>query len=234
MRTTRWLTGLVRRRPLELLVAAISIAVAVAFVASLGAFVTQSRAALTTRAAASVPVDWQVQVTPQGRATSVAKAVARLPGLRTVQPVSFAHVAALESTGPSGTRQTGSAYVVAIPPSYDKAFPGELRHLLGARSGVLLLQQTAANLAAAPGDRFTVRTANGATPLTAAGVVEMPAADSFFQVVGLAPGAGVSAPPDNVVLVTPTVFDRVVGTTPVVQQLHVGFRHGTLPPDPHG
>jgi putative ABC transport system permease protein len=227
------LAGLVRRRPIELLVAAVSIAVSVAFVASLGAFVSQSRAALTTRAAASVPVDWQVQVTPQGRATSVAKAVARLPGLRTVQPVSFAHVAALQSAGPTGIRQTGSAYVVALPPAYDKAFPGELRHLLGASSGVLLLQQTAANLAAAPGDRISVRTAGGPTPLTVDGVVEMPAADSFFQVVGLAPGAGVSAPPDNVVLVPPAVFDRVVGATPVVQQLHVGFRHAALPPDPH-
>ncbi len=233
MRTTRWLRGLVRRRPLELLVAAVSIAVAVGFVASLGSFVTQSRAALTTRAAASVPVDWQVQVTPQGSAAAVSKDVSRVKDLRTVQQVSFAHVRALESTGVGGTRQTGPAYVVAIPPTYAKAFPGELRHLLGSTSGVQLFQQTAANLAAAPGDQITVRTASGQSPLTIDGVVDMPAADSFFQVVGLAPGAGVSAPPDNVVLVPPSVFVRVVGSTAVVRQLHVGFRHDHLPADPH-
>ena len=57
-----------------MLVAAASIAVTVAFVAALGAFVTQSHAALTVRAAASVPVDWQVQVTPQGDLAKVTQA----------------------------------------------------------------------------------------------------------------------------------------------------------------
>jgi len=49
MRASGWLTGLARRRPMELLVAALSIALAMAFVASLGSFVTQSRNALTVR-----------------------------------------------------------------------------------------------------------------------------------------------------------------------------------------
>ncbi len=112
MRTLRWLRGLVRRRPAELVVAGVSIAVTVAFVASLGAFVTQSHAALTERAAASVPVDWQVQVTPQGDVTGVLKELRRLPDLRAVEQVSFAHVRALSSTGANGTRVTGAAYVV--------------------------------------------------------------------------------------------------------------------------
>jgi putative ABC transport system permease protein len=77
-----WLGGLIRRRSAELLVAAVSIAIAVAFVASLGAFVTSSHAALTVRAAASVPVDWQVQVTPQGDPAAVTRIVRQLPGLR--------------------------------------------------------------------------------------------------------------------------------------------------------
>ena len=205
MRTLRWLSGLVRRRPLELLTAAVSIGVAVAFVASLGAFVTASRAALTTRAAASGPVDWQVQITPQGRVAGVARKVSGLPGLRVAEQVSFAHVDALLSTGAGGTRQTGAAYVVAITPGYAAAFPGELRHLLGKTSGVLLFQQTAANLAAAPGDRITVRTSTGSAPLTVDGVVDMPAEDSFFQVVGLAPGAGVSAPPAANALYNPSL-----------------------------
>ena len=55
MRSARWLRGLVLRRSLELIVAAASIALTVSFVASLGAFVTQSHSALTVRSAASVP-----------------------------------------------------------------------------------------------------------------------------------------------------------------------------------
>jgi putative ABC transport system permease protein len=233
MRTTRWLAGLSRRRPFELVVAAVSVALAIAFVASLGAFLTQSRAALTVRAAASVPVDWQVQVTPQGDLAAVAKAVAHLREVRAVEQVSFARVSSLSFAGPGGVRHTGSAYVVAISPSYAATFPGELRHLLGATSGSRLFQQTAANLAASPGDRITVRTATGHRPVTVDGVVDMPAEDSFFQVVGVAPGAGASAPPDNVLLVPPDIFASVTGGTTAVQQLHVGFRHGTLPADPH-
>ncbi|MCW2749549.1 MAG: hypothetical protein JWR83_659 [Aeromicrobium sp.] len=233
MRALGWLTGLIRRRPTELLVAATSIAIAIAFVASLGSFVTQSRNALTVRAAASVPVDWQVQVTPQGTVKQVAARVAKVAGVTSVQTLSFAHVKALTSNSASGARQTGSAYVVGISPHYASTFPGEIRHLLGSRSGILLLQQTAANLAAAPGDTVNVTTQGRSTPVTVNGVVEMPAEDSFFQVVGLAPGAGVSAPPDNVILVPQSSFTHFVGTTTVVSQLHVGLDHRALPTDPH-
>ena len=232
MRTTRWLTGLTRRRPMELLVAAVSIALTIAFVASLGSFVTSSHAALTVRAAASVPVDWQVQVTPQGNLAKVTKDVRALPEVKAVEGVDFAHVKALTSKGAQGSRSTGEAYVVSISPAYAKTFPGELRHLLGASTGSMLFQQTAANLAAAPGGQITVRTASGSHPLTVDGIVDMPAEDSFFQVVGLAPGAGVSAPPDNVVLVPPAVFRSVIANTTVVHQLHVGFAHDRLPADP--
>ena len=232
MRTGRWLTGLLRRRPLEMLVAAVSIALTVSFVASLGAFVTQSHAALTVRAAASVPVDWQVQVTPQGNLASVTRDAQALPDVRAVENVDFAHVAGLQSTGPQGARKTGAAYVVSISPAYAATFAGELRHLLGSSSGSMLFQQTAANLAVEPGGQITVHTKSGSRPLTINGIVDMPAADSFFQVVGLAPGAGVSAPPDNVVLVPPSVFRSLVGSTPVVHQLHLGFIHTGLPSDP--
>ncbi|MDQ1627539.1 MAG: putative transport system permease protein [Actinomycetota bacterium] len=232
MRTLGWLAGLVRRRPAELLTAAVSIAVAVGFVASLGAFVVQSHAALTLRAAASVPTDWQVQLTTAGSRGQVAGQVARLPGLRSATPVSYARVPALESSGPAGTRQTGAAVVVALPPGYSAVFPGQLRHLLGADTGVLLLQQTAANLAVSPHDTITVRSPAGSRAVTVAGVVDMPGADSFFQVVGLAPGSGASAPPDNVVLVPPALFDSLTRGATVVRQLHVGFRHTSLPSDP--
>ena len=232
MRTVRWLRGLTLRRPLELLVAAVSIALTIAFVASLGSFVTHSRSDQTIRAAASIPVDWQVQLTPQGDLTQVTRQVRALPQVRSVQAVDFAHVAGLESQGPQGVRRTGAAYVVSLPATYAATFPGELRHLLGSSSGSLLFQQTAANLATVPGGQIRVHTATGARSLRVDGVVDLPAEDSFFQVVGLAPGAGASAPPDNVLLVTPATFHAVVGSTTVVHQLHVAFRHHSLPADP--
>jgi putative ABC transport system permease protein len=103
------------------------------------------------------------------------------------------------------TRTTGAAIVVALSPSYTTAYPKQLRYLVGQHSGVLLAQQTAANLGAAPGSTVTIHLANGAAVRrVVAGVVDLPQADSFFQVVGTASGAGASAPPDNVIFVRAT------------------------------
>src|SRR5690349_22175686 len=107
MRTVRWLAGLLRRRPWEMSVPGLSIALMVAFVASLGAFVTQSHSALTLRAASSVAVDWQVEVTSRGNLAKITQDVDALPAVRAVERVDFAHVRALESRGAEGARTTG-------------------------------------------------------------------------------------------------------------------------------
>jgi len=60
----------------------------------------------------------------------------------------------------------------------------------------------------------------------------MPAADSFFQIVGAPPGAGAAAPPDNVVLVSPARFAGLTRGSTVIEQIHVGFDHSGLPSDP--
>jgi putative ABC transport system permease protein len=233
MRASPWLVGLCRRRPVELLGAAISIAVAVAFIAALGAFITDSRAGLTTRAAARVPVDWQVQVTPQGRPTDVGATLAKTPAVRAVLPVQLAAVPALRSSSTSGTRTTGQAYVVALPPSYAQDAPAEIRYLLGGRTGVLLQQQTAANLAAGPGSTVTVTLPAGRRrTVRVDGVADLPQADSFFQVIGAPPGAGATAPPDNVLLVPPAQFTALTGGATVIRQFHVLLDHRQLPPDP--
>ncbi|MGI8868047.1 MAG: ABC transporter permease [Mycobacteriales bacterium] len=233
MRTLSWLAGLIRRRPVALFGAGASLAVAVAFIAALGAFISESKAGLTTRAAAGVPVDWQVQVTPQGQPGSVAAALRGTPGVRTVLPVELARVPALASSNATGVRTTGTAYVVALPPAYARAAPAEIRYLLGARQGVLLQQQTAANLAAGPGSRITVTLPHqSARSVGVDGVVDLPQADSFFQVVGTAPGSGATAPPDNVVLVPPDRFADLTAGGTVIQQYHVLFSHRGLPSDP--
>jgi len=198
MRTAHWLAGLCRRRPVELLGAALSVAVAVAFIAALGAFITDSRAGLTTRAAGRVPVDWQVQVTPQGAPATVAATLAKTADVRAVLPVQLAQVPALQSTSATGDRTTGVAYVVSLAPGYAQAAPAEIRYLLGARTGVLLQQQTAANLAAGPGSTVTVTLpAGGRRTVRVDGVADLPQADSFFQVIGAPAGSGATAPPSS-------------------------------------
>ncbi len=233
MTTGRWLLGLTRRRPGSLLGAAASIALAVAFITSLGSFVTASRASLTARAAAAVSVDWQVQLTPQGTPAAVRQALNAVPDLTAVLPVDYAAVPGLTSTSEQGSRTTGTAYLVSLPAGYAAAAPAQVRYLLGARSGVLLQQQTASNLAAGPGSTISVRTPTGSTPkLKVDGVLDLPQADSFFQVVGAPAGAGATAPPDNVLVVPAATFSALTRGANVVHQYHVLFRHDRLPPDP--
>jgi putative ABC transport system permease protein len=233
MRSWSWLVGLCRRRPVELLGAALSIAVAVSFIAALGAFVTDSRAGLTRRAAARVPVDWQIQVTPQGNPSDVAAVLATTAGVRAVLPVQLARVSALQSTSATGTRTTGQAYVVALPPGYARAAPSEIRYLLGSQQGVLLQQQTAANLGAGPGSPVTITLPTGTRrTVRISGVADLPQADSFFQVIGAPAGAGATAPPDNVLLVPPGQFTALTAGATAIFQFHVLFNHAALPADP--
>lgn len=233
MRSLRWTLGLLRRSPVVLVGAALSVAVAIAFVAALASFVAGSRADLTVRAAGQVPVDWQVQLTAGADPAVVEAAIRALPDVRAQSTVDSAPVPALSSTTAAGTRTTGAARILALPADYPSQFSGEVRMLVGADHGVLLAQQTAANLAVAPGDTIAVdRPGGGRTSLTVAGIVELPAADSLFQVVGAPANAGATAPPDNVVLVPPDQFAAVVRGAPVVRQIHVSFDHSRLPADP--
>ncbi len=233
MTTSRWLLGLARRRPGSLLGAAASIALAVAFIASLGSFVDASRASLSARAAAAVSVDWQVQLTPQGTPAVVRDALRSVPDVRSVLPVDYAAVPGLMSTSAQGSRTTGTAYLVSLPADYAAQAPDQIRYLLGARTGILLQQQTAANLAAGPGSTVTVRTPSSASrTLTVDGVLDLPQADSFFQVVGAPAGAGATAPPDNVLVVPAATFASLTRGANVVHQYHVLFRHDHLPADP--
>jgi putative ABC transport system permease protein len=224
-----YLLGALRHRRSESAAAAVAIALVVAFLASLGSFVAASRAQLTVRAVGSVPVDWQVQIAPGASAAAAAKALAAVPGLVGQREVDYARVPGLRSASPSGTRTTGAAYVVSLPPDYASFAPREIRPLVGAPTGVLLQQQTAANLAAGPGATVEVV---GAGHISVDGVVDLPAADSFFQVVGAPAGAGASAPPDNVLLVPAEKFRSLVGHATIVQQLHARFAHDRLPADP--
>jgi putative ABC transport system permease protein len=227
---TRYVVTSVVRRPLDTVVAALAIALSVAFLGSLGSFASATGDRLTQRASGRVPVDWQVQLGPGADVAAVSRAVAGVPGLVGSRPVDYAKVAGLSATSPAGTRTTGTSYVVSLPADYPAFAPSELRTLVGSTTGAVLQQQTASNLAARPGTVVTV-VGTGKSVRTS-GVVDLPNADSFFQVVGATGAATSSAAPDNVLLVPPAVFATLVPQADVVHQLHVRLDHESLPGDP--
>jgi putative ABC transport system permease protein len=100
---------------------------------------------MTARAAAVVAVDWQIEVQPTGTTATVLDTVRATPRVQAVAPVGFAS-SGLSSTGATSIRTTGPAMVLGIPPNYRDTWPGDLRTLAEAHRGVLIAQQTSANL----------------------------------------------------------------------------------------
>ena len=236
--TITWLGGLLRRRTGRLLATAVGISLAVALIAALGTFLTTSKATMTARAVRSVAVDWQVQVQPGANPTAVRDAVTRTSGVTATESVSTTQTTGLSATAGGTTQTTGPGLVLGLTPTYRHTFPGEIRQLSGSPTGVLLAQQTAANLHVRPGDRVSIGRA-GAAPavVTVAGVVDLPQADSLFQKVGAPPQSQPSAPPDNVILLPQATFNTVMGNrssaaTPApTTQIHVA-RGAPLSNDP--
>ncbi|MEA2278656.1 MAG: putative transport system permease protein [Solirubrobacteraceae bacterium] len=234
-----WLRGLVAHRRSRLLSTAIGVAVAVALLASIGAFLSATTSKMTHRAIARVPVDWQVEAQPNaGAGSNLLAQVQRYPGVRRALPVGFAETGGLRATTGASVQSTGPGRVLGLPPGYARAFPGELRTLSGRGEGVLLAQQTAANLHARPGDTVAIQRAGMApAKVRVDGVVDLPAADSLFQRVGAPVGAQPQAPPDNVILLPQALFAQVEGPLArarpdlVRTQVHVGLSHA-LPGSP--
>lgn len=233
-----WIKGLCARRRGRLLAAAGGVAIAVALLGSIGSFLASSKATMTRRAIADVPVDWQVETQAGANPTAVGRTVQSQPGIVRIADVGFAQTTGFESTTQGSTQTTGPGVVLGLPDSYRSQFPGELRDLAGSRTGVLLAQQTAANLHAAPGDTVQIGRA-GLSPVRVrvAGVVDLPQADSLFQKIGAPAGAQPQAPPDNVLLLTArqwhAAFDPLARTRPelVRRQIHVTTSHD-VPSDP--
>ncbi|MDQ2710402.1 MAG: ABC transporter permease, partial [Actinomycetota bacterium] len=237
-----WLGGLARRRRGRLAAAALGVAVAVALLATLGAFLASAKGSMTQRAIRDVSVDWQVAVQPGADPTAIENLVRGTPGVRIAVPVGFGKTAGMSATtdstrGPT-TQHTGPGMALGLPPEYRADFSGQIRTLAGADTGVLLAQQTAANLHAKPGDTVTVERAGlPPAPLRIDGVVDLPQANSLFQTVGAPPSAQPAAPPDNVVLMPEaqwhSLFDPLASARPdlVATQIHTA-RVTDLPPDP--
>jgi putative ABC transport system permease protein len=233
-----WIRGLVARRSGRLAATVAGVAIAVGLLASIGAFLAASKATMTTRAASAVSVDWQVQAQPGADPSAVLAATSAAPGVRTALAVDFATTSGFVSTTGGTTQSTGPGVVLGLPDGYRTTFPGEIRDLTGSSTGVLLAQQTAANLHAAPGDTIQIGRA-GLAPVRVRvdGVVDLPQADTLFQKVGAPIGAQPQAPPDNVLLLPASqwhqTFDPLATIRPdlVTTQIHAQRTH-QLPSDP--
>ncbi|MFJ3799663.1 FtsX-like permease family protein [Streptomyces sp. NPDC090088] len=229
-----WARGLTRHRTGRLLAALTGIALAVALVAALGSFLTASKATMTQRAVRSVAVDWQVQVQPGADPNAVRSLVAGARGTRAALPVGFAHTSGFTARVQGSTQTTGPGMALGLPDGYRARFPDALRTLSGSGTGVLLAQQTASNLHAAPGDTIGVRLPGaGLRQVKVDGVVDLPQADSLFQTVGAPSQSQPTAPPDNVVLLPAARFAALThGATGVTTQIHAARDNTRLPSDP--
>ena len=232
-----WLRGLLVRRPGRLAETAAGVAVSVALLASIGLFLSASKATMTQRAVARVPVDWQVETQAGADPAAVLSTTATSSGVKAAVPVGYASTTGASATGESA-RTIGQGVALGLPDSYATTFPGEIRSLSGATEGVLVGQQAAADLHIVPGDVIAVgRAGLDPAPVQVDGVVDLPEANSLFQKVGVAASAQPQAPPDNVVLLPETqwhaIFDPLAAVRPdlVHTQVHARVSHA-LPSDP--
>ncbi len=233
-----WLMGLARTRTGIVLGTVGGIAVTVGLIVALGSFMLSSAAEMTAKATDNVPIDWQVQLvpgTPEGAVREAMNAAARVAQAETV---GYASVDGFEASAGGTVQVTGPGKVLGMPTSYDAKFPGNIRPLLGS-PGILIAQQTAANLHVGPGDTVTIHRPglNDAT-VKVDGVVDLPNADSMFQGIGLPPNAAPQAPPDNVLILPIAewheLFDPQAQVRPdsIRIQIHAKLDHSRLPSDP--
>ena len=233
-----WLSGLVRRRAGRMLPATLGISITIALLAILGLFINSSAATMTRRALGDVVVDWQIEILNGALPATIEQQLRHAVRVRTLDSIGYADVSGFTANTGGTTQTTGAGKVLGITPTYWADFPGELRRMLGRADGILIAQQTAANLHVGVGDTVTV-TRTGLPPVMARidGVIDLPQADGLFQAVGVSAAAAPQAPPDNVMVVPIDTWRRwfpsqaVTGTGGALIQLHVRLDH-TLPPDP--
>lgn len=234
-----WTLGLLRSRGGTLAAAAAGVALAVALLAVLGLFVAESASTMTSRAISIVAPDWQVQLASGADAEAAQAALKDTVALAAAQPVNYADVQGF-TTDIGGTIQaTGAGKAVGIDPGYAAAFPRQIRLLAGSLNGVLIAQQTAANLHAGPGDTVEIgRLAAAPVTVKISGVIEMPSADQFFQIIGATPQSAPTAPPDNVMILPNALWNETFGAQldampqTAARQIHVSFDHKTLAHNP--
>lgn len=234
-----WIRGVVAHRFSRVAGAAAGIALTVSLLGTLVLFLVDAGASMTARAISSIPIDWQVQVVPGTDPDLVQKALSEVSAIKAVHRVLYADTAGFEARAGGTTQVTGQGQVIALGDTYLADFPGEVRLLSGNPKGVLIAQQTAANLHVGPGDIVTIKRI-GFPPadVQIAGVIDLPDADSLFQAVGLRPQAAPQAPPDNILVIATAQWQQLFDPQQkerrdtVRQEFHVRMTHDALPSDP--
>lgn len=232
MLTLLWLDGLVVRRPGRLLGAMAGVTLTVALLASIEGCIAVSVVTMTRRAVAEVPVDWQVQLAPGTDMQQATAALRQATPFTALETVGDADTAGLSAQTGGTTQTTGPGKVLGLSSQYRDQFPSELRSLIGAPNGVLVAQQTAANLHVTVGDSVMVeRVGLPAVAVMVDGVVDLPNADSLFQAVAVPAGGAPQAPPDNMLLLPSEQWHRLFDPQATVRpetvrtQLHVRLTH---------
>ncbi len=234
-----WLAGLMATRRAVLVGTVLGIAITVGFIAAIGIFLQSSAAEMTVRATSRVPIDWQAELVPGTSPDKVIQEMGNAARIVRSTTVGYAKIDGFEASTGGAVQTTGPGMVLGISPSYPADFPGNIRWLLGQSAGTLIVQQTAANLHAAPGDQVTIhRPGLPDAVVTVDGVVDLPNADTMFQAIGVPAGAAPQAPPDNVLILPLAkwheLFDPQAGVRPdsVRLQVHAALNRASLPSDP--
>ncbi|MBB3594861.1 putative ABC transport system permease protein [Rhizobium sp. BK529] len=234
-----WLIGLVRTRSGRLVGTIGGVALTVAFIACLGAFLQSSAAQMTARSVAQVPVDWQVQSLPGADHTAIEAAIRSAARVAGLQLINYADVPGFEANTGGTVQTSGGGTVLGIGPGYFDQFPAQVRGLAGSVEGVLIAQQAAANLHVAVGNQVIIHRHQAPDlSVTIAGIVDLPNADAMFQAIGVPAGAAPQAPPDNVLLLPISqwqqVFEQQGARRPdtIRTEFHVKLDHDDLPSDP--
>jgi putative ABC transport system permease protein len=233
-----WLKGILRQRLGRLCGAITGVALTISVLAVLGIFIISSTATMTKRAIAGVPVDWQVQLAPGSSFAATKPIIVKTIKYRALEPVSYADTMGFSAQTGGTVQTTGPGKVLGISSRYRELFPREMRQLTGVKTGILVAQQTAANLHVKEGDTVTImRVGLAPVAVKVAGVVDLPEEDSLFQAVGVPAGTAPQAPPDNVIIMPETLwrqlFDIQMAVRPdsAHQQWHLRLNE-RLPADP--
>jgi putative ABC transport system permease protein len=211
------LAGVIRA-PGRTLVRIMVLAAAVALLGAMLLFVGHSLRTMTGSAIRSVPLDWQGPVSSYEQALSVARGVARQPGIEQASAAATAPFAAASHTGPGGTTNAGNGSILAVPADYLRHID-TFRFLRGSlRPGAIVLdQQLAATLQARIGDTVSFQPRPGSRPqrFPVSGVALITAPDVVFQPLNPLLGPAPAQPPANAAILPVATLAATLG-----RQLH--------------
>ena len=228
----KWLRGLIAHRPVRLVATALGVAVGVALIASIGAFLSSTNAKMTQRAIARVAIDWQVEAQPGANPRAVLSTVRELSGRQAGAARSVRHVARPERNHGRLHADDRRGPRARDPRRVRRGLPGRVAPAVRQPQRRPRRPADGVEPARRPGqhghDRSAGREARQGDRRRRR---RSPYADSLFQKVGAPPGSQLSAPPDNVILLPQARFAAV--QAPIIRsrpelihtQVHVRLSH---------